>query len=249
MNLRILTATLLALPVAGAQDLPDAGFLKVVNLVSLETPTFISLGSFAFDDGQPILAGEDSGLLALPPDDYTVTVSNEGAKPSSTSMNVKVTDGDNTVVMCYDESSERQDGTIVSKLAFATLVEEPAQDRPRLSIVSLLKQQTTPVRIDGETVILSDRRAHRIEPELNREISIQVDTTTLESIDIAKPIHYIAFLYRDPENGNIALSLIQNEKLEYHPPLPDEEEAEPNAEEGAAANSLPDEEASGRRGE
>jgi len=39
-----------------------------------------------------------------------------------------------------------------------------------------------------------------------------------------KPAHYIAFLYEEPETGEISLSVVQNEKLEYQAPLPDEDE-------------------------
>ena len=34
------------------------------------------------------------------------------------------------------------------------------------------------------------------------------------------------FLYRDPESDEVALSLIQNDKLEYHPPLEDYDDSE-----------------------
>jgi len=202
---------------------PEAGFLKVVNLVSLKTPTYIRLGKFEFDDGRPVAAGDDSGTLALIPDTYTITVTNAGAKPKSASVDFETENARNVVVMCYDEQVERKDGSIVSKLKFTLLTEAPADDKPRVSIVSLLKQTTVPVSIDGKTTILADRNAHRIEPEIEDTIEIRVDNKDVGEIEITKPTHYLAFLYRDPETNEVALSLIQNEKLEYHPPLDEDE--------------------------
>jgi hypothetical protein len=143
-----------------AAQTPEAGFLKVVNLVSLKTPTYIKLGKFEFDGGRPVAVGDDSGTLALTPDTYTITVTNDGAKPKSASVDFETGNTQNVVVMCYDEQVERKDGSIVSKLKFSLLTEAPADDKPRVSIVSLLKQTTVPVSIDGKTTILADER-HR----------------------------------------------------------------------------------------
>lgn len=209
-----------------AAQTPEAGFLKVVNLVSLKTPTYIRLGKFEFDGGRPIGAGDNSGTLALDPDTYTITVKNDGAKPKSASVEFETEDARNVVVMCYEEQVELKNGDIVSKLKFSVLTEAPADDKPRVSIVSLLKQTTVPVSINGETVILADRNAHRIDPEIDDTFAIGVDNNDIGEIDITEPTHYLVFLYRDPETNEVALSLIQNEKLEYHPPLDDDEDDE-----------------------
>lgn len=44
--------------------------------------------------------------------------------------------------------------------------------------------------------------------------------------EIAKPIHYLGFLFEHSDSGEVAFSLIENEKLEYQAPLKDDDEKE-----------------------
>ncbi|MEX2579166.1 MAG: hypothetical protein WD342_08910 [Verrucomicrobiales bacterium] len=208
----------------GSEDAPEAGFLKVVNLVSLATPTYMRLGDFEFDGGRAIPTGDDSGTLALRPDTYTFTVANEGAEPASASIDVEVEDGKNRIVVCYDEIVELRNGRSEAKLRLNLLREAPADEGPRLSLVSLLKRAAVPVEINGEASVLRDRQAHRAEPEIGEVVEVRVENERVGRIEVAEPVHYLAFLYRDPASGEVALSLVRNERLEYHPPLEDDAE-------------------------
>jgi len=218
---------LLFAPRSGAQQPGEpvaAGFFKAVNLVSLETPTRMRLGKFEFDEGRPIAAGDNSGTLALKPDEYTFTVSNEGATPASRSVAIPLQNGAHVVAMCYDETVESDDGGAETKLRVNLLREAPPTDEPKVSLVSLLKESIVSVQIAGKGAMLHDRRAHRIEAAIDEVIPVRHDGETVGEIEVTEAAHYIAFLFREPESGAIALSLIQNERLEYQPPLEEEEE-------------------------
>ncbi|MEM1441905.1 MAG: hypothetical protein AAGF67_06155 [Verrucomicrobiota bacterium] len=203
---------------------PEAGFLKVVNLISLKSSTFVQLGDFKFNGGDAITAGDDSGTLMIAPKEYTLTVSNDLADPKSESVDFAVENGKTIIVMCYDELMEKSNNEQIHRIRFNLLTETFEGDFPRLSIVSLMKMSSIPIQVNEETVILENRQAHRINPEIDDSVEIRFDNRLLEDIAIEKPVHYIAFIYRDPETGEAALSLIQNRKLEYQAPLDDTEE-------------------------
>lgn len=209
---------------------PEAGFLKVVNLVSLRTPTFIRLGNFEFDDGNPIPAGGDSGTLALKPDSYTISVSNEGTDLASNSVDFEIENGRNVIVMCYDEAMEKKDGSLSSRLRFNVLSESTPSEKPRISVVSLLRKSSVSIQIGAENVLLSDRQAHRIDPEIGDSFKIRFNGNLVGEIEVSEPTHYIVFLYRDPKTDDVAMSLLMNEKLEYHPPLEDDERKDDSSE-------------------
>src|SRR5690606_5102744 len=83
-SLRFL-ACLFAVVSAAAQEppaeIPQAGFFEMVNLVALKEPTFLRIGNFQLNGGEPIPAGGTSGVLAVKPGDYAFTLSNAAAKP------------------------------------------------------------------------------------------------------------------------------------------------------------------------
>jgi hypothetical protein len=53
-----------------------------------------------------------------------------------------------------------------------------------------------------------------------------ISRRTLAEFEIAKPIHYLGFLFENPESREVGFSLIQNEKLEYQAPLESDDEKE-----------------------
>lgn len=227
MKLPAITLLILLLRAsAPAEDAPPpaAGFLQVINLISLKTPTFISLGKFAFDDGKAIPTGDSSGMLAILPSTHTLTVTNEGAKPKEVTTPLEIQNGRNLVVICYDEVVEFKDGSKESKLRFSLLVETPEKDKARISLVSLLRKPVVEANIGKTKLTLAYRKAQQVDATIDDVVLIGVGGNTVGEIEIIKPLHYIAFLYEDPKTGKNALSVVQNEKLEYQAPLPDEDE-------------------------
>ncbi len=207
-------------------DSPQAGFLNVVNLITLKEPTFIELGGFELNGGEPLAAGDSSGVLAIKPETYVFNLSNSGAKPGSVSGSVMIENGKTFAIICYDEVKEYKDGSRESKLRYNLLVEADEIDGPKVSLVSLLDEPIVGVEICGESVTLADRIAFQRKLNLKDDLKISYQGNLLTEIEVSKPVHYIGFLFKDPETGEVALSLIQNEKLEYHPPLETEDVGE-----------------------
>ena len=207
-----------------AQEPPGAGFLNVVNLVTLREPTKLRLGAFAFNDGEAVRTGETSGLLAVVPGEHHLLVENKGAKPEQTSLALRVEAGKTVAVICYDEAEEKADGKKEVHLKFSVLVEGDSTG-PRLTLVSLLKIPFAGVRVGAREVTLAPRQSHAEEVAVGDKVPVVFEGRTLAELSVTKPVHTIAFLFENPESGEVELSVVQNEKLEYHPPL-DEEAAE-----------------------
>lgn len=211
-------------PILPAQDPPpQAAFLNVVNLVALREPTTIRLGEFALNGGEPLATGETSGLLAILPGNHPLTIANAGAKPEEISLPLVLEGGKTVAAICFDEIKEYRDGTRESKLRCTVLVEGDKVG-PRLSLVSLLKEPLVGLSLSGEAVTLKAREAHPSEVALEDAITVVHQGRTLAEFEIAKPIHYLGFLFENPESGEVEFSLIQNEKLEYQAPLESEDE-------------------------
>jgi hypothetical protein len=208
------------------KEIPQAGFLNVVNLIAMKTPTFIEFGGFPLNGGEAVAPGDNSGVLAVKPNTYSLTISNEGAKPKKVSGGFVLQNGKTVAIICYDEVKEYKDGSKETKLRFNVLVEEEERSGPRLSLVSLLKEPLAGIKVSGETVTLAPGGVFRDDLEIGQRVSVSHEEKSLADFEITKPIHVIGFFYRDPGSGEISLSLIQNEKLEYHPPLDPEEDEE-----------------------
>lgn len=210
---------------ARAENEPaQAGFLTIVNLITLRTPTFISLGSFELNGGEAVKSGDTSGILAIKPETYQFTLSNEEAKPAKVTGNFTMEQGKTVAIICYDEVKEYRDGSREEKLRYHVLIESDAQPGPRLSLVSLLKEPEVGIEISGAPATLSPGMAHQPKVSLNDNIEISCRGRRLSQFEITKPNHFIGFLFENPETGEVEISLIQNEKLEYQPPLETEEE-------------------------
>lgn len=210
---------------------PGAAYLNVVNLITLREPTHINLGGFQFNGGEPVPPGESSGLVAILPGTHTLTLANPGAKPGSVSGPLTLEDGRTTAVICYDEVREYKDGSRESKLRYNVMVEGEAGRGPRMSLVSLLKEPFVGLEVGGVAVTLEARLAHAFEVKSGDTVPIVHAGRRLAVVEIMKPGHYVGFLFENPETGEVELSMIQNEKLEYQPPLEEDwEEKEKKAE-------------------
>ena len=199
-------------------EAPSAGFLNIVNLIALKSPTYIELGSFALNGGDPVKSGDSSGVLAIKPGSYPFTLSNAVAKPDKVTGEFTM-EADRTVaIICYDEVKEFRDGSEEVKLRYTVLVESDLTG-PRLSLVSLLRSPLVEIGITGDPVILTPRQAHQRKVALEDEIRIEYGGKTLAEFAIERPVHYLGFLFENVETGEVGISLIENEKLEYQPPL------------------------------
>jgi len=205
-------------------EVPAAGFLNIVNLIGLKSPTYIELGSFALNGGEAMKPGETSGVLAIKPGSYPFTLSNAGAEPAKLSGDFTMEEGKTVAIICYDEVKEHRDGSEEAKLRYSVLVESDTTG-PRLSLVSLLRAPTVVIEVLGSAVTLTARQAHQKKVALADEIRVVHEGRTLAEFEIAKPVHYLGFLFENVATGDVELSLIENEKLEYHPPLEVEEDA------------------------
>lgn len=224
IGLFLLLLTLTKPPAATAQEAPPgAAFLNVVNLVALPGPTTIRLGEFALNDGEPLGTGATSGLLAIVPGTHPLVVANPGAKPEEVSLTLPLDAGKTVAVICYDEVKEYGDGSRESKLRCTVLVEGD-KSGARLSLVSLLKEPLVGVSLSDREITLTARQAHQAPVKTGDAIRVVHRGRTLAEFEIAKPIHYLGFLFENPGTGEVDFSLIQNEKLEYQPPLESGEE-------------------------
>ncbi|MDP4584177.1 MAG: hypothetical protein NWR21_06645 [Verrucomicrobiales bacterium] len=205
-----------------APEAATAGFLNVVNLVGLKSHTFIELGTFALNGGEPVRPGGSSGVLAIKPGSYSFTLSNAAAKPAEVTGDITMEADSTVAIICYDEVKVYRDGSEEVKLRFNVLVESDAVG-PRLSLISLLREPSVGLEVSGDRVSLVPRQAHKRKVALEDEIRIEYGGKTLAEFAIERPLHYLGFLFENIETGEVELSLIENEKLEYQPPLEAEE--------------------------
>ncbi|HRQ90015.1 MAG TPA: hypothetical protein PLA50_14545 [Bacteroidia bacterium] len=200
----------------GQEEPPGASFLTVVNLVTLREPTLIELADFALNGGKPIPPGGSSGILAIRPGTHPLSVRNPGASPGSVTTALELEPDQTTVAVCYDEV--RKPGTRPI-LRINLIVDRDETDAPRLSLVSLLPSPQAVVGISGEAVTLQARVAHRRPMAVGDRIVISHRGSVLADFEAEAAVHAIGFLFENPESGEVELTLIQNEKLVYQPPL------------------------------
>lgn len=224
----LVAATLATAPFLPAPErAPQAAFLNVVNLVGLREPTTMDLGGFRFNGGAPVATGETSGLLAIVPGSHLFTLENPGAKPDKLSLPLELEAGRTFAVICFDEVKVYRDGSEESKLRCTVLV-EGEDEGARFSLVSLLKDPLVGVELSGAPVALAARQAHKAAVNLEDVILVTHKGRVLAEIAIDRPTHYLGFLFENPESGEVELSLLLNERLEYQPPLErDEDDDEP----------------------
>lgn len=170
-------STLLALSplISSGQEAEEKtfGFLEMVNLVSLETPTYFAFGGYKIAGGDAIPAGESSGYATINTNDYSFTVSNAGA---------------------------------------------------RLNLVSLLAEPFSSAQINGKPGPSDGRQPFLFPVKIGDKISLEVAEAKMNPFEIDADIHFLCFLFSNPKTGSAELSIVKNEKLEYHPPLNNEKE-------------------------
>jgi hypothetical protein len=187
-------------------------------------PTFLSLEGFTLNLGEPIEVGGGSGTLALRPGEFTLNLTNAIAKPTSASIPIRIENGRTAVVICYDEVKLFEDGGEEVKIRFSLLTEAPESEIAKLTIVSLLHEKTVPLSVAGRPYRAAPKNPVKVDIEGQDTVAIRSENETLIDFESDRPGHYIVFLFDDPETGELAASLIQNEKLEYQPPLEETEE-------------------------
>lgn len=206
------------------QAIPDTGFLQVLNLVGLATPTYLEIDGQGFNRGEPVPAGGSSGVLALRPADYSLTVRNEGARPPRATVPLSVENGRNLVIILFESVSTGSDGGETVRLQHVRLAETLESELPRLSVVSLLDDPVARASLGPHRLELRPQQAERVEVEVGDFLYLRLGNATVGEIAVEKQVHYLGFLFNDPETGQPALSLIENEKLEYQPPLEDDDD-------------------------
>ncbi|MDF1823342.1 MAG: hypothetical protein P1U68_01800 [Verrucomicrobiales bacterium] len=228
--IRLLTALALpgisALPTLSAQeDFTDqAGILQVMNLVSLKTPTYMSLDAFKFNRGEPVEIGSGSGSLALRPGELTFSIANPGAKPATATLPINIENGKSVVVICYDEVKSFKDGSEEARLRFSVLTEAPPTTVPELTLVSLMTEESISLSIEGRPYRVKPKSPVDIDIADKETVAIKSGKKTLIDFESERPGHYIVFLFQDPEAGEPSASLVHNETLEYHPPREEDDE-------------------------
>ena len=181
--------------------------------------------NFKSKSGEAMKQGENSGVLAIKPARYAFTLSNEAATPRKVSGDFLMETGKTVAIICYDEKKRYRDGSEEVKLRYTVLAESNSPG-PKLSLVSLLQAPSLVIGISGRPVTLTARQMHPEKVIMGDKIEIVHAGRTLGEFPIAKPVHYLGFLFQNNESGAIELSLIENEKLEYQAPLEtDESEA------------------------
>lgn len=218
-----LAATLLsALPSAAQDEAPDPnsyGFLEMVNLIALTEPSYFTFGGYKIAGGEPIETGDSSGYATIQANSYDFTASNAGANPSKVKGKIKIEDGKNSKIVFFDEAREKKDGETEHRIRFTILTESDSEEGARLTLVSLLNEEFSSATINGQSGPADGREPFLFPVKEGDEISIQAAGKKMDSFEIDDEIHFLCFLFEDPETGSPRLTVVRNENLEYHPPL------------------------------
>lgn len=200
------------------QSTERPGFLNVLNLVSVDSPTYLNIADFLFQEGEPVITGSESGFIALKAGTYPFTIRNEAATPKEETFPITIEPEKNVVVICFSESTQQEDGSITVKLQGTVLTELLETDLPRLSVVSLLEAGELPGRIGDRQVLFPRKRALFRSVEINDVIKIEARDATIVEVEISKKAHYIVFLFEDPKTRAISSGLVVNREFEFQSP-------------------------------
>ncbi|MEM9015563.1 MAG: hypothetical protein AAGC68_01020, partial [Verrucomicrobiota bacterium] len=128
--------------------------------------------------------------------------------------------------IAWDELKEFENGDTEVRLRSTVLAEAPDLTKPRVSLVSLLKEPSLTIQLNGAPISLVPKTAAHREFPLDSVVKVTHESGELMEIEIERVATYLVFLYRDPESGELGTSFIQNEKLEYQSPPEAENEEE-----------------------
>ena len=200
-------------------ETPVAGYIEIVNLVSLRKPSYLKIADIKIMSGEALPTGETSGKLALIPGSYPYFIRNAGAKPATLNGTVKIENGKSFALVFFDELRKKKDGTVEHKLRSVLLTRQHEKPKSRLTIVSLSRKPSIAIKAGTVRVVLKERAARDIQVKKNDTITLSADSEAIGEIEILKPIQYIVFLYDDPESGKLSMSVISNQKVAYDPPM------------------------------
>lgn len=179
----------------------DYAYLKVVNAVNLESPTYISINGNKFRRGEPIPAGQASGALTLPPGSYTLKVENESAEKKQRIATVELLPNSTNGVVFFAEVEvkEDQDGNPVEKhrLNHTLLTGKDKVGKPKLTVFSLTKEEQVDFQIKGRPYRFQRKKPFVIPVNRGQIVKIETSKDRIEvgAIPIESLFHYVAFIY------------------------------------------------------
>lgn len=220
-----LSVAILSLTGAAGQDAEGEsfGFLEMVNLVSLESATYFTFGGYKIAGGEKIPTGGSSGQATIKSGSYAFTASNAGAKPGRIEGEITIKPGRNSKIVFFDTVKEFKDQSKEHQLRYTVLTESEKNEGARLTLVSLLNEEFSSAQINGKRGPADGRKPFLFPVKVGDKITIEAAGSKMDSFEIDDEIHFLCFVFLNPETGKADLSVVRNEKLEYHPPLEDEE--------------------------
>lgn len=220
-----LFVAILSMTGAAAQEPEDEsfGFLEMVNLVSLESATYFTFGGYKIAGGEAIPTGGSSGQATIKAGTYPFTASNAGAKPGRIEGEIAIKAKRNSKIVFFDSVKEFKDQSKEHQLRYTILTESGKNEGARLTLVSLLNEEFSSAQINGKRGPADGRKPFLFPVKVGDRITIEAAGSKMDSFEIDDEIHFLCFIFLNPDTGKAALSVVRNEKLEYHPPLEDEE--------------------------
>lgn len=220
-----LSVAILSMTGAAGQEPEDEsfGFLEMVNLVSLESATYFTFGGYKIAGGEAIPTGGSSGQATIKAGTYPFTASNAGAKPGRIEGEIAIKAKRNSKIVFFDSVKEFKDQSKEHQLRYTILTESGKNEGARLTLVSLLNEEFSSAQINGKRGPADGRKPFLFPVKVGDRITIEAAGSKMDSFEIDDEIHFLCFIFLNPDTGKADLSVVRNEKLEYHPPLEDEE--------------------------
>ncbi len=197
---------------------PAVGYVQLINGVTLDTPTHIRLGRLKLMGGKPVPPGGVSGMLGLAAGPHDFEITNESCDPPTLTGTIEIEDGKTFAHIFYTESKTDKEGVTTHRLQYSTQKRQHEHTEPKLSLISLSAEPLITVEVGDRAHLLNTRVAVEIPVELDARITVRQQGRTLDTIAIATPAHYLAFLLDRPDGEGQKLVYIFNKKIIYEPP-------------------------------
>lgn len=215
-------------------EVNEVGFIQIVNGVATDRPTFISFGDVENGKSE-IPAGASSGIMGLPPGDYAFEVSNKRCKPDALRGSITLEAGKTFALVFFHDvempkegegSGEEEDAEPRYRLRHTAMTRQHDHDEPKLSLVSLSHQDSISVSVDGKFVNLPQYQAVDMKVEAGATVEVKRNDEEIGVIEVIAPVHYLGFLFDDPDSGKAGLGFtqIQHQRIVYDPPTEGDEE-------------------------
>jgi hypothetical protein len=135
-----------------------------------------------------------------------------------------------------------KDGKIINRIQYSKLERSGTPKGPRLSVVSLIHEDSLPIQINGSPVSLPPLRAQHFDRTLNESITItHGGAPVMEPVEIAAEIPYLVFLFKNQSTGKVegALAREMNVVLELPRSMQEQKEKEQAAKAEAESKDSP----------